>query len=158
VGGMKRILQGGLLFFVLQLGVTVAYASDNLIIAKILGLDDVAQYSVVSKMFEGVLMVFGLAVTPLWPAYGEAKARGDLHWIKKTLALGSSIIYLSYHLKYRIPLIELLPKANRIITIVCLVGILSAFIMQQKFNHSFNTIALNSIILLLFSIIVFIPI
>lgn len=85
VGGMKRILQGGLLFFVLQLGVTVAYASDNLIIAKILGLDYVAQYSVVSKMFEGVLMVIGLAVTPLWPAYGEAKARGDLHWIKKTL-------------------------------------------------------------------------
>lgn len=30
-------------------------------------------------------MVIGLALTPLWPAYGEAKARGDFHWIKMTL-------------------------------------------------------------------------
>ena len=84
--GMKRILSGGMLFFVLQISVSVAYASDNIIIAKMLGPDSVAQYSVVSKLFEGVLMVIGLAFAPLWPAYGEAKARGDMLWIKKTLA------------------------------------------------------------------------
>jgi O-antigen/teichoic acid export membrane protein len=84
--GMVRILQGGLLFFMLQIGVSIAYASDNIIIAKILGASSVAQYSVVSKMFDGVLMVIGLAFVPLWPAYGEAKARGDWLWIKKTLA------------------------------------------------------------------------
>ncbi len=84
--GMKRILHGGMLFFVLQIGVSVAYASDNIIIAKMLGPNSVAQYSVVSKLFEGVLMVIGLAFASLWPAYGEAKARGDRLWIKKTLA------------------------------------------------------------------------
>ena len=74
-----------------------------------------------------------------------------------SLALGSSIIYLSYHIKYRIPLIELLPKSSRIITIVCLIGILSTLIIQYQLNHVFNAIALNSIILFSFSIIVFIP-
>lgn len=78
-------------------------------------------------------------------------------WVS-SLALGNSIIYLSYHIKYRIPLIELLPKASRIITIVCLVGILSAFIIRQQFNHNCNTLILNIMILLSFSIIVFVPI
>jgi len=83
--GMRQILQGGLLFFVLQLAGSIAFASDNVIIAQILGADAVAQYSVVSKLFEGVLIVIGLAFSPLWPAYGEAKARGDKIWIKETL-------------------------------------------------------------------------
>ena len=83
--GMKRILHGGLLFFVLQLGGSIAYASDNIIIAKMLGATAVAQYSVVSKLFEGILMIQGLAITPLWPAYAEAKACGDKQWIQKTL-------------------------------------------------------------------------
>lgn len=84
--GMKRILYGGMLFFVLQFTVAVAYASDNLIIAKVLGVTYVAQYAVVSKLFEGLLMVQGLAIMPLWPAYAEAKARGDKTWIRKTLS------------------------------------------------------------------------
>lgn len=75
-----------------------------------------------------------------------------------SLALGSSIVYLSYHIKYRVPLIELLPKSSRIIIIVCLIGILSAFIMQQQFNHNFNAVILNIIILFSFSIMVFISI
>jgi len=75
-----------------------------------------------------------------------------------SLALGSSIIYLSYHTQYRVPLIELLPKSSRIITIVCLIGTLSAFMMQQKFNHNFNLVILNIIILLSFSIILFVPV
>lgn len=83
--GMKRILHGGLLFFVLQIAVAVAYTSDNLIIAKILGASFVTQYSVVSKLFEGLLTIQGLAIMPLWPAYGEAKARDDKEWIEKTL-------------------------------------------------------------------------
>jgi O-antigen/teichoic acid export membrane protein len=73
-----------------------------------------------------------------------------------SLALGSSVIYLSYHIKHRIPLIELLPKASRIIAVACLIGILSAFLINHKYNHIFNTTLINSIILLSFSIIVFI--
>jgi O-antigen/teichoic acid export membrane protein len=72
-----------------------------------------------------------------------------------SLALGSSIIYLSYHIKYKIPLIELLPKASRIILIVCLIGVLTTLIIQNKFTV--NTMTLNSISIFIFSIILFIP-
>ena len=74
-----------------------------------------------------------------------------------SMALGSSIIFLSYHIRYKIPLNELLPKASRKIITVCLVGVLSAFIINHELNNIFNTITRNSVILLLFLIIVFIP-
>lgn len=73
-----------------------------------------------------------------------------------SLAIGSSIIYLSYHIKHRIPLIELLPKASRIIMLSCLIGVLSVLIIQHKFDHSLNNTTLNSIVILSFSIIVFV--
>jgi len=72
-----------------------------------------------------------------------------------SLALGSSIVYLSYHIRHKVPLIELVPKANRIIIIMCLIGIFSSFIIHHNFFGSFNTIALYGIIILLFSMIVF---
>lgn len=74
-----------------------------------------------------------------------------------SLALGSSIIYLSYHIEHKIPLAELLPRSSRIVVVTCLLGILSATIIQYKFNYALNIIALNSLIILSFSIIVFIP-
>jgi len=73
-----------------------------------------------------------------------------------SLALGSSIIYLSYHIKHNIPLIELLPKASRMMIATCLIGILSTLIIQHKLNHIFNASTPNTIILFLFSIVVFI--
>ena len=74
-----------------------------------------------------------------------------------SLALGSSIIYLSYHIKHKIPLIELLPKASKLIIVACLIGIMPTLIMQNKLNHSPNGFELNCIIIFSFSIIIFIP-
>lgn len=74
-----------------------------------------------------------------------------------SLIVGSSMIYISYHIKHKVPLIELLPKVSRIIVVVCLIGILSTFVIRHELNHVFNTTTLNSIILFSFLIIVFIP-
>jgi len=74
-----------------------------------------------------------------------------------SLAIGGSIIYLSYHVRHKIPLLELLPKASILITTACLVSIISTLIIQNKLDHSLNAIEMNVIIILSFSIIVFIP-
>jgi O-antigen/teichoic acid export membrane protein len=81
----KHLAQAGLLFLTLQLAGSVAYASDNVIIAHVLGQSAVAQYSVASKLFEGLLAVIAVFVAPLWPAYAEAAARGDREWVRRTL-------------------------------------------------------------------------
>lgn len=78
-----KIFKLGLMFFVLQCAFTVAYTSDNIVIAQVLGAAAVAAYAVPQKLFSFVSMVVGVAITPLWPAYGEALARGDVAWVRR---------------------------------------------------------------------------
>ena len=82
--GLELARSGGL-FFVIQVAGAVAFASDTLIIAHVLNPRAVAQYSVASRLIDGLVMVTALFLTPLWPAYADAFARGDGRWIRKTL-------------------------------------------------------------------------
>jgi O-antigen/teichoic acid export membrane protein len=82
---MGKIAKLGALFFVLQLAVAMAFSSDNLIVARVLGAEAVATYAITAKMFSMISVVIAMFVGPLWPAYGEAISRGDTHWVKRTL-------------------------------------------------------------------------
>lgn len=75
----------GLLFFTLQIAVAISYSSDNLVLSRILGPEAVAQYAVPCKLFSLITVVISLSAGTLWPAYGEAFARQDHLWIRKTL-------------------------------------------------------------------------
>lgn len=79
------LLRTGFVFFIIQMSIAVGYQSDNLVIANMLGLEDVTLYSVTFKLFLFVPMLLSFITQPLWPAYGEAIARGDVPWIRKTL-------------------------------------------------------------------------
>ena len=81
----RAILGVGLLFFVLQLAMAVGYASDNLVIAQVLGSTSVPDYAVPAKLFALVGVVVAIAFGPLWPAYGEAASRHDYPWVTRTL-------------------------------------------------------------------------
>ena len=75
----------GSLFFVLQIVVAVAYSSDSFIIAQLKGAGAVADYAVPEKLFSLVPLIMTMVLMPLWPAYGEAIARGDIAWVRITL-------------------------------------------------------------------------
>jgi len=110
------------------------------------------RWNVISHITIGLLNAgLGFLLGVLYDGIGVVVA-----WVI-SLALGSSIVYLSYHIKYKIPFIELLPKSSRLITIVCLVAILSALIMQQNHINNINVVPLNIIIICSFSIICFFP-
>ena len=79
----SKILKLGLLFFVLQCAFALSYTSDNIVIAQILGAAAVAAYAVPQKLFSVVSLGIGMATGPLWPAYGEAIARGDVAWVRR---------------------------------------------------------------------------
>ena len=72
----------GSMFLLLQIAVVVAYQSDALVLAHILGPSAVADYAVPMRLFTLVPLLVGLVITPLWPAYGEAVARGDHEWVR----------------------------------------------------------------------------
>ena len=90
----RDILQLGLYFFILQIVVAVSFASDNIVIAQVLGAEAVAQYAVPMRLFALLGGIVGLYLAPLWPAYGEALARGDIGWLKRTLARSLALTLL----------------------------------------------------------------
>jgi O-antigen/teichoic acid export membrane protein len=83
---MRKIGRPAFLFFVLQAAVGLAYQSDNLIISHVLSPEAVTQYSVPQRLFSLISLVIATLTWPLWPAYGEAVARGDGDWVKRTLS------------------------------------------------------------------------
>lgn len=74
----------GLRFFVLQAIGSAAYGLDTIIIAQIAGASAVAGYAVPERLFATITLLVGMAMQPLWPAYGEALARGDRAWARRT--------------------------------------------------------------------------
>lgn len=83
----RQLARTGGFFFFLQTVVAAAFYSDSLIIARVLGAAAVADYAVVQRMFMLIPVLLAMFTGPLWPAYREAIARGDFHWVKKTLRI-----------------------------------------------------------------------
>jgi len=79
----KELFKVGSMFFVLQIAGAIQGQADNVIIANILGPAEVTNYSICIKLFLMVPMLFSLILTPLWPAYREALAKGDKAWVKQ---------------------------------------------------------------------------
>lgn len=80
-----KIICMGMWFFLLQIALTVASASDNLIIAQLISAEAVTQYAVPAKLFTLITVLTSMLIMPLWPAYSEAVARNDTYWVRKTL-------------------------------------------------------------------------
>lgn len=80
---VTKLAKVGFLFFILQATGAIAFASDNLVASQVLGPAAAARYSVAQRAFLLAPLVVGFIVAPLWPAYGEALARGDKLWVRK---------------------------------------------------------------------------
>jgi O-antigen/teichoic acid export membrane protein len=81
---LRWLTSSGFLFLVLQICAVVGFQTNSLVIAQILGPEAVAEYAVVDRMFAITGMFLLILLAPLWPAYGEAAARGDREWLRRT--------------------------------------------------------------------------
>jgi O-antigen/teichoic acid export membrane protein len=80
-----RLAKVGTMFFVLQVAIAVAYQSDIVVAAALFGTEAAATYSVTLKLAMLVPTLVAIYLMVLWPAYGEALARGDMSWTRRTL-------------------------------------------------------------------------
>lgn len=79
---IRPILTSGFQFLLLGVAFCLAQMSDSIVIANTAGSADVASFAVHQKLASPIAFIGGMALTPLWAAYGEALARGDLAWIR----------------------------------------------------------------------------
>jgi O-antigen/teichoic acid export membrane protein len=82
---MRRLSSDGGLFLVLQGCAAVMFQANPIIIAQVLDAKAVAAFAVPDRLFGVIGAVLAIVLTPLWPAYGDAVARGDFEWAKRTL-------------------------------------------------------------------------
>jgi O-antigen/teichoic acid export membrane protein len=87
----QNLMRVGFLFFVLQLAVAIAYESDLIVATRVVGPEAAAAYSVVFRLFMIVPTVVNMLLLPLWPAYSESIARGDVEWVRRTLKISIGV-------------------------------------------------------------------
>lgn len=69
-------------FFLIQIAVLIIFSTDNLIITRILGPQEVTLYNIAFKYFNIVTMAFAIVITPFLPAFTEAYIKDDMQWIR----------------------------------------------------------------------------
>jgi O-antigen/teichoic acid export membrane protein len=104
---MRDVLQVGGALFALQACAAITSFSDSILISIVLGPESVADVAVPSRLFSVVSLGVAILLTPLWPAYTDALARGEIEWVKRTfrrslmivalLALPGAVVMLALH-------------------------------------------------------------
>lgn len=78
---IKMINSLGLYFFLIQISMLIIMTTDNMIIMRYLGAEEVATYNVVSRLFQAILLIEALISAPMWPLFIDAYVKNDKKWI-----------------------------------------------------------------------------
>lgn len=81
----RELVVLGFWFLLFQALTSANNAIPNLVISKLLGLRNVAAFSVAARLSSAGVAVQSIILIPLWPAYTEAAERGHWRWIRSTL-------------------------------------------------------------------------
>lgn len=81
----QKLMKVSTLFLVLQVGTMIGWGADSLIVASVLGVAQVAVYGITQRLMQFVSIPLSLINSPLWAAYADAQARGDKHFMRRTL-------------------------------------------------------------------------
>jgi O-antigen/teichoic acid export membrane protein len=80
---LRLLARRGASFFALGVSAAIAYQTDTLIIAHGPGPTAVTQYGVTMRLFGMFPLLLSFFFVGLWPAYADARARGDAEWVRR---------------------------------------------------------------------------
>ncbi|MEI7810824.1 MAG: oligosaccharide flippase family protein [Ignavibacteria bacterium] len=81
----KPLASLGIKFFILQIAFVIINATDNVIIAQVLGPADVTPYNIAFKYFNIPLTIFSIILAPFWSAFTDAFTQNEIPWIKSSI-------------------------------------------------------------------------
>jgi O-antigen/teichoic acid export membrane protein len=82
--GLRAVAQNSLVYFVLQVSGVLGVTFQSLIVASNCGLIAVANYSIAMRIAGILHAIIAIILNPLWPAFGDALATGDIAWARRT--------------------------------------------------------------------------
>src|SRR5208282_2205862 len=77
LGDLARV---GVYFFVQQISTMVLFSAPSLILSATVGAAEVTPYNLTQRVLNLFTVVANAVLLPVWPAYTDAKARGDWKW------------------------------------------------------------------------------
>ena len=77
----RTLVASGGMFMIYTVTQALSVQSDQILIARFLGADSVADYSIVQRLLSQPQVLVTLVLVAQWPAYGEALGRRDDAWI-----------------------------------------------------------------------------
>lgn len=94
---MREVIRTGLGFLGLQVGYMLLSTLNPLLIATVVNVSDVVTYTVLSRPYQAVVLLFSLLLTPVWSAVTLALVEGKREWVRRLtarLALVSGLLVL----------------------------------------------------------------
>jgi O-antigen/teichoic acid export membrane protein len=90
LGAARDLLKLGVLFFALAVIGIIGFYSDNLLAIWACGPEVAGFFAICAKLFSPCRLLATTMLAPLWPAYGEAIARGDISWARRTVVASTA--------------------------------------------------------------------
>lgn len=81
---VRRMLQSSALFAAPQFALALVQSAPALAISVAAGSSAVTAYTLLMRLFSPLLQGQLILLTPVWPAYTEARMRGDHAWVERT--------------------------------------------------------------------------
>ncbi len=78
----ESIISLGIMFFLLQICGLILYSTDNVIINKIFGSEEVTRYSIITKVYNTGDMLFSIFLISLWSAVTYQFSLNNIQWIR----------------------------------------------------------------------------
>lgn len=82
---LKDIMGLGIRFFIVQLAAIMLFSTDNFIIIRLFGPDEVVPYNIAFKYFSILSIGYSVIIMPFWSSFTEAYALKDFKWIKNSV-------------------------------------------------------------------------
>ncbi len=79
---LKDIMGLGFKFFIVQLASIILFSTDNFIITRLFGPEEVVPYNIAFKYFSILTIGYSVVIMPFWSSFTEAYTLNDFDWIK----------------------------------------------------------------------------
>lgn len=82
---IRKLFNLGIKFFMIQMMAIVVLSSDSFLTSMFLGPEHVPQYQIANKLFNVLLILSSIIMTPLWSAITSHFVKDDFVWIRKII-------------------------------------------------------------------------
>jgi O-antigen/teichoic acid export membrane protein len=86
IAALRRIARSSIPLFLFQIGALLINQVANIVLANIAGLELVADYNILLKIYLLVFFIGSSLAYPFYPAIREASERGDIVWVRRAVS------------------------------------------------------------------------